>query len=169
MQPSYERQSKVKLVTTIVTVIVIAGIVLITDHLKAKSSATTTATTATTTQPASTATTSQDSSATTSTTSTSAYKDGTYTASSSYYVPHGNEDIAVTLTLKDGVVTSSSITNSEGDRDSAVYQEDFASLYKSYVVGKSISGLKIGVIAGASDTTQGFNDALSQISSKAQA
>jgi hypothetical protein len=42
-------------------------------------------------------------------------------------------------------------------------------VYKSHVVGKNISGLKLGALAGASDTADAFNQAISQITSKAQA
>ena len=114
-------------------------------------------------------TTTNTGSSSTATTANGTYKDGTYTASSSYFVPHSNESIAVSVTLKGGVVTDVSVQNSEGDGESAAYQEDFTASYKSHVVGKKISGLQLSVIAGASDTTQGFNDALSQINSKAQA
>jgi uncharacterized protein with FMN-binding domain len=103
------------------------------------------------------------------TTTTSGYKDGTYTATSQYYVPHSYEEIQVSLTVKNGIVTDSSIQNSEGDRESAQFQEQFTAYYKSYVVGKNLSGLSLSRIAGASDTTQGFNDAVTQIQSKAQA
>lgn len=102
-------------------------------------------------------------------TTSSSYKDGTYTSSSTYYVPHGSESIKVTLTVKSGVVTDSQIENSEGDRESAQYQEDFASVYKSQVVGKNIGNLQLSYVAGASDTTQGFNDALATIRTQAQA
>lgn len=102
-------------------------------------------------------------------TSSTTYKDGTYSSSSTYYVPHGSESIKVTLTVKSGVVTDSSIENSEGDRESIEYQEEFASEYKTYVVGKPISSLQLSYVAGASDTTQGFNDALDKIRSEAQA
>lgn len=98
----------------------------------------------------------------------SSYKDGTYTASSSYYVPHGQESIQVTLTLKNGVVTDSSVTNSETNYESASYQEGFAQEYKSYVVGKNIKDVQLSYVAGASDTTNGFNDAVNSIMSQAQ-
>ncbi len=183
MLETYEQNSKKKLIATALAVLVIAGVVMFADHLKTTNS-TTTNTVAQTTSPTTAATTgdvttpttsdtsastSTSSSTATSTTSPSTYKDGTYTATSEYYVPHGDESIEVSLTVSSSVVTSVSIQNSESDRDSASYQEEFASAYKSYVVGKKISGLKISTIAGASDTTQGFNDALSQIASKAQA
>lgn len=180
MQPEYTRQSTRKLVATIVTIIVVAGIVVFADHLKssastgnsvASTSSQTTPSSGTAGSSSSTSgsTGSSSSSSASSGSSTSGYKDGTYTASSSYYVPHGNESIQVSVTISNGVITSSSVTNSEGDPTSAYFQQDFASSYKSYVVGQKIADLQLGVIAGASDTTQGFNDALSQIQSQAQA
>jgi uncharacterized protein with FMN-binding domain len=177
---THQQHAKTKLVATIATILVIAGVVVFVDHFKAKDSTaassltqTTASTEPTTASPTTTDSTTEatDSSSpsTTTTANTSNYKDGTYTATSNYYVPHGNESIQVSVTLKDGVVTNSSVENSEGDHDSARYQEDFAAAYKSYVVGKKISGLQLNIISGASDTTEGFNDALSQIVSKAQA
>jgi uncharacterized protein with FMN-binding domain len=177
MLNAYEQHSKRKLIATILSIVVIAGSVVVADHIKnatpTADSTQTAATTDTTTSPGTSSTTDTTTPTTTdnssSSTSSSSYKDGTYSASSSYFVPHGNESIEVDLTLKDGVITTASIQNSEGDHESAAYQEDFASAYKSFVVGKKISDLQLGVIAGASDTTQGFEDALSQIASKAQA
>ncbi len=99
---------------------------------------------------------------------TSNYKDGSYTATSNYFVPHGSEAIKVNATLQSGVVASISVSNSENDFDSASYQESFSTAYKSHVLGKKINGLQLDVIAGASDTTQAFNEALSRIASKAQ-
>ena len=97
------------------------------------------------------------------------YKDGTYSASSDYFVPSGNESIKVTLTLKNGIVTNSQLANSENDRESVYYQEEFARQYKNQVVGKSISGIHLSYVAGASDTTQAFTDALNRIMNQAQA
>lgn len=171
MQPTfttYENRSKAKLIATILTIVVVAGVVLVVDHLKSeRTEAATAQQSPTTSQVSVTPTTS--STTTQSTASTSSYKDGTYTDSSSYFVPPGNENIKVTLTLTNGVITGSTITNSEGDPTSAAYQQDFASVYKSYVVGKQIADVRLGVIAGASDTTRGFEAALSQIASQAQA
>lgn len=187
MLTTYEQRSRLKLAATVVSVLVIAGIVLLADHIKADKSTSsvgsqtaTTATTATTAQSSSdtpssstnattTPTTTTTTPSTSSSSSSSGYKDGTYTASSNYYVPHGQEQIKVSLTIQNGAVTSASIQNSEGDNDSARYQEDFAASYKSYVVGHKISGLQISIVAGASDTSQGFNDAVSQIQSQAKA
>ena len=171
MPAPYEPRSKAKLTATLATIIVVAGVVIFVDHLKSKSSGATT--TAAGTSEVATATNSRPTSSTstesTASTATSAYKDGTYMASENYFVPSGYEQLKVTLTLNKGVVSSSSIANSEGDPDSAAFQEDFASMYKTYVVGKQITGLRLGVIAGASDTTDAFDRAVSQIASQAQA
>lgn len=181
MLTTYEQHSKRKLAATVLSMIVIAGVVVLADHFKSTGSTLASKvaqTTSSMTPPSSdsmTATPStgdQSSSSTNSSSSSnssSSFKDGTYTASSDYYVPHGDESIQVSLTLSNGTIASASIKNSEGDRTSAAFQEDFAASYKQYVVGKNISSLRLGVIAGASDTTQGFADALSQIASKAQA
>lgn len=98
----------------------------------------------------------------------SAYRDGVYTASANYYVPHGDESIKVTLALQNGVVTSSSIQNSQGNPVSASFQLGFAASYKSYVLGKDISSLELSYVSGASDTTQGFDNALAQIRTQAK-
>ncbi len=174
MQPDVRYKSNIKLITTVISIIVVAGVVLLADHLKAKKINTVSSSSQIASVPVSQPTATIDNSPSASSNNsspatTSTYKDGTYNASSDYYVPHGNENIKVSLTLKNGVITNTSITNSEGNDDSARFQEDFASVYKQYVVGKSITGLKLGAISGASDTVQGFNDAVNQIITKAQA
>lgn len=170
MLDTYEKQPRNKLTVTIVAVLVVASIVLAADYLKTHRSDTADDA-VTTTQSSSTASTSSAApttgSSTTATTS-GTYKDGTYTASETYRVPHGTESITVSATLQDGAVTATTVKNSENDFDSARYQEDFSAGYKSHVVGKKIDGLSISIIAGASDTTEAFNNALEQIASQAQ-
>lgn len=166
MLQTYEQHSRRKLLATVLSVVVIAGAVVFADHLKTMESGKTN--TLTTTMPATAQPVSNTSGSAAAPATTSAYKDGTYTASSDYFVPHGNENIQVSLTLSGGVVTNASIQNSESNDVSASFQQDFAATYKSFVVGKKISGLKLNIISGASDTTQGFNDAVSQIASKAR-
>lgn len=161
----------------VATVMVLLAVVLVTFGVKAyekrqksATSLTTAPSTNTTLTPTdTTASAPTDTQQSSSPTTTSSFKDGAYTASSDYYVPHGAENISVTLSIKNGVVTNSSISNSETNPESAQFQEDFASQYKSYVVGKSISGLRLSYVAGASDTAQGFNDAVQQIQTQAQA
>jgi hypothetical protein len=171
---TYEQHSTGKLTATLLSVMVIAGLVVIVDQIK---SDTYTATnhSHTTSAPATAV-------AVTPVTPTAAapaaanpppvasgYTDGTFKATSDYYVPSGDETVQVTVTLRNGSISDASIKNSETNSVSSRYQEDFASVYKSYVVGKKISRLQIGAIAGASYTSQGFSDAISQIAAKAKA
>lgn len=169
-----QRRDKIqRTAATVVVVAIIVAVVLI-DRLKTSELASATATTTplVTSQPSvSTSPTSQATStpSPTSQVASTTYKNGTYTAQSNYSVPHSNEAIQVSLTVTNDVVTSVGIENTEGDPTSADYQEQFAAEYKSHVVGKSLSGLAISTIAGASDTTQGFNNALRSIRSQANA
>ncbi|MDB5160541.1 MAG: hypothetical protein JWO99_804 [Candidatus Saccharibacteria bacterium] len=156
-------------VTSGIVVIIAVVLVTIASAVSANEKKQQTATTANQTTSASIgATTSTTTTPSTSASSTT-YKDGTYTASNQYYVPHGYEDIKVTLTVKSGVVADSTVVNSENDRESQIFQEDFASAYKSYVVGKNIDGLNLSSVAGASDTTNGFNSAVNDIQNQAKA
>lgn len=95
------------------------------------------------------------------------YKDGTYTALGNYISPGGREEFSVSLTLKDGVVTDSSVNPGSPIPTSVQFQEQFANGYKQFVIGKSIADLKVGKVAGSSLTPVGFNDAVEKI--KAQA
>ena len=103
------------------------------------------------------------------TTVASNYKNGTYTATGSYDSPAGMESINVSITLNNGIVTASSVTNMAGDRTSSRYQTRFIGGYQPYVVGKSIDSIKLGVISGSSLTPIGFNNALATIKAKAKA
>lgn len=172
MPPTYEKHAAKRVTATILTLLIVAGSVVLIDHLESAPTASaskifTPTTTSTTTSQAPSTTTTPTTTSTN--TATAAYKDGTYSAAINYYVPNGYEAIKVSLTLQNGNITSSSVQNSEGDPTSAAFQQDFASSYKSYVVGKSLNNLQLSVIAGASDTTRAFADALSQIANQAQA
>lgn len=96
------------------------------------------------------------------------YKDGTYTATGNYSSPGGNENITVTVTLKGGVIIDTSTVAGATDLDSKEYQEEFISGYQSLVVGKNISSVSLSRVSGSSLTSEGFNNALSQIKSQAQ-
>jgi uncharacterized protein with FMN-binding domain len=98
----------------------------------------------------------------------SRYKDGTYTATGSYDSPGGPDQIGVTLTLANGVITSVSVNPMPGDRTSSRYQSKFVSGYQPYVIGKNIDSLHLGVISGSSLTPIGFNDALDKIKAQAK-
>jgi uncharacterized protein with FMN-binding domain len=103
------------------------------------------------------------------TTQSSGYKDGTYTASASYGVPHGQNSIEVSITLKNGTVTSVKNTHGYSDRESGRYIDSFDTAIESSVVGAAIEGLSLSRVAGASLTTYGFDDALASIANQAKA
>lgn len=157
---------------TVLTVAALAGGILLADHLKQGDATGSPTLGLGSTTPSSSSDNSSggsSSSGSSSTASGGSYKDGTYTATSSYFVPHGQETIQVTLTVKNNTVTSAQIQNSESDPTSADFQQSFAAEYQSQVVGKPLADLQLDVVAGASDTTQGFNQAVSQIASLAKA
>ncbi|HKU18821.1 MAG TPA: hypothetical protein VJP80_06135 [Candidatus Saccharimonadales bacterium] len=167
---SYQKKILATLAVLVVTVVIVLGVKALTKQETAAASLRSD-TGASSTQSASASTTSSSSSsvAPSSATSTSGYKDGTYTAAGSYDSPAGIEDIKVTVTLQAGVVTATSAQNEANDRQSQQFQADFISSYKQYVVGRNISSLQLTNVAGASLTSQGFNDAIDQIKSQAKA
>jgi hypothetical protein len=99
---------------------------------------------------------------------TANYKDGTYSASGSYVSPGGTERISVSVTVKDGVVTDSTVSQVANNRESEEYQAKFRNNYKSQVVGKKLSSISLSRVSGSSLTSGGFNDALDTIKSQAQ-
>ncbi len=102
------------------------------------------------------------------TTTTSAYKDGTYSAVGNYVSPGGAEDVKVSLTLKDGIVTNSTFEANSPRPISARFQKQFGEGYKTLVVGQPIADLKLGAVSGSSLTPMGFNDAVAKIQAQAK-
>lgn len=104
------------------------------------------------------------------TTSSGSYKDGQYSTTIHYGVPHGGSNsITVNLTVKDGAVTAVSTANSYQDGESGMYIDSFKSGLSGAVVGKSLGDLSISYVGGASLTSIAFNDALDTIRSDAKA
>lgn len=167
MLDSYRQQSKLKLASTVISIAFVAGLVGLANAIRPAT--TTSAFKATPTSQMSTGRKEPVANNNSGQASSSGYKDGSYTATSYYYVPHSQEGIQVNLQLSNGIIKDVSVRNTESDPVSASYQEGFASSYKSYVVGQKIDQLNLGTISGASDTTQGFDDAINQIISRAQA
>lgn len=96
------------------------------------------------------------------------YGDGTYSATGSYQTPGGREQIGVKITVKNGTVTDASLTEMGQTGEAQEYQSRFASEYKSHIVGKNISEIKLDRVAGSSLTSAGFNDAINNIAKQAQ-
>jgi uncharacterized protein with FMN-binding domain len=99
----------------------------------------------------------------------SAYKDGTYSAKGSYQSPGGQESVSVSVTLKGGVVSDSTVTTTGNNPTGKMYQEKFISGYKSQVTGKNIDDIQLSKVSGSSLTSGGFNNALEQIKTEAKA
>jgi hypothetical protein len=91
------------------------------------------------------------------------FNDGVYSATGSYMSPGGKDEIDVNLTLKDNVIADINATAKPGDDVSKKYMKMFTDNYKSLVVGKNISELKLDKVSGSSLTSIGFNDAINQI------
>lgn len=97
-----------------------------------------------------------------------AYKDGTYTAVGNYTSPGGQEELGVTLTVDNGVVTASEVEVKATRPISKERQTDFANNYESLVVGKSIDEISLSKVSGSSLSPKGFNDAVEKIKTQAQ-
>lgn len=93
----------------------------------------------------------------------SAYQDGTYSNTVSYYVPKGSNDLTAKVTVTGGTVTAVSVDHKYSDHQSGMYIDSFDSTLQDAVVGKSIEGLSLGRIGGATLTTQAFDDAITAI------
>jgi len=100
--------------------------------------------------------------------SSSVYKDGTYSATGSYMSPGGYQQLGVSVTLKNDIIESASVTNMASDGRSERYQNMFISGYQQYVVGKNIASVYLTKVSGSSLTPSGFDDALTQIKSQAK-
>lgn len=96
------------------------------------------------------------------------YANGTYTAIGTYPIPNGKlEEIRVTLTLTDGVVTDVNYTSNPEEKGSIANQAKFSAGYKAEVVGKNIDEINLTVVNGSSLTPMGFMDALKQVKQQA--
>jgi cytoskeletal protein RodZ len=97
---------------------------------------------------------------------TNTYKNGTYRTQSSYRTPDGTYQMDVSLTISNDKITASTLSfDADGSRDG--YSKRFSSSYQSQIVGKSLEGLSVSRVGGASLTTRAFNTALSSIRSQA--
>lgn len=90
-------------------------------------------------------------------------KDGEYSAVADYPNPGGVSKLKVELTLVGAVVTALTVTPQATDATSRQYQQKFAGGINALVVGKPITELKVGAVAGSSLTQKGFEPAISEI------
>lgn len=125
----------------------------------------------TSTRSSSSGSSSSSSSGSTSATSTSdtssSYTDGIYKTDESYQSPGGQEEIAVSVTVKNDLIAAVSVTSVKSEGQGAQYQAQFESAISSAVVGKSLASLSVSTVAGSSLTSSAFNAALDAIRSDA--
>jgi len=95
--------------------------------------------------------------------------DGTYTVTGGYQSPNGPETVVVTLSIADGIVTEAVVEPQATNATSSRYQGQFAEGIAEEVVGKPLAEVEVTRVAGSSLTGRGFNEALDQIRSEAQA
>lgn len=100
-------------------------------------------------------------------TTTGSYTDGEYTESANYQSPNGTEEVEVTVTLADGVITAVEVVGDGDNPNSKRYQTEFADGIADVVVGKSIDEISVDKVAGSSLTSAGFNDAIDAIKADA--
>jgi len=99
--------------------------------------------------------------------STTSYKDGAYNVTANYLTPAGREDMGVSVVIAGGKVVSAVATVMGKDKTSINLQNRFAGGINTEVAGKDLKDLSVGVVAGASLASSGFNDALNQIRAQA--
>lgn len=98
----------------------------------------------------------------------SVYKDGVYSATGNYVSPGGAEEVGVTVTLKDDIITTVEVALNSPRPTSQEFQGIFAANYKPLVLGKNIDDVELSKVSGSSLTSQGFNDALLKIKTEAK-
>jgi len=99
---------------------------------------------------------------------TGPYADGTYSATERYG-PIGEDSVAVTLTLDDGVVTDVAVVGDALLPRSADYQSAFVEVVEGAVVGRDVDDAHVDVLAGASKTSATFNRAVDAVREQAAA
>jgi len=97
------------------------------------------------------------------------FADGTYTATGGYRSPNGSETIIVTVSVADGIVTEATVDPQATNSSSVRYQGEFAGGFAGEVVDKPLAEVEVTRVAGSSLTGRGFNEAMDQIRSEAQA
>jgi uncharacterized protein with FMN-binding domain len=96
------------------------------------------------------------------------YKNGTYNTIGNYVSPGGAEEIDVTVTLKDDIITDATVVSKAFRPNSVKFQGQFISGFKTLVVGKKIDDVMLDKVSGSSLTPKGFNDALAEIKAEAK-
>ena len=97
---------------------------------------------------------------------TGKYRDGTYNVDNQPD-PSGKDTIDVTVKVAQGDITGVTVVGHTSNDISKKHQAAFIEAIPGVVVGKPLKGLKVDKVAGASWTTQAFNDALANARTQA--
>lgn len=154
MEERKDHKAIITFIAIVVIAIIVVTAVVASPKKKVTNSATATGTSNKTSQPTPVA--------------TASFKNGSYSATGSYESPGGNEQLTVHVTLQNGVVTAASVDSGAQDPEASEYQGMFISGYKAQVIGKNITAIHLSRVSGSSLTSQGFNDAISQIENQAK-
>ncbi|WP_250708179.1 FMN-binding protein, partial [Actinomyces sp. 217892] len=98
------------------------------------------------------------------------YADGEYTSTQTYGVLDDlleQDSIDVTVTLADGVVTEVEVVGHPFAERSKDYMQDFVNEVAGEVVGRSVEQAHVTALAGASKTSDAFNEAIDAIAAQA--
>lgn len=95
------------------------------------------------------------------------YKDGTYEATGNYTSPAQEEEVDITITVENGVVTAATFDGKATNPTSMKMQGLFSEGFEEEVVGKPINEIDLTVVNGSSLTPKGFMDALEQVKTEA--
>lgn len=98
----------------------------------------------------------------------STFRNGDYTATGRYLTPGGNESILVSVQVRDGVVTSAAARTEASSPTARQFQDQFRVQIAAHAVARPLASLSVSVVASASLTTTGFNDALDRIRVEAE-
>lgn len=94
--------------------------------------------------------------------------DGQYQAIGAYQSPAGDEEIGVTITIQDNIVTDASVEVLAENEISVQMQSLFQEGFADEVIGKNITEVELDKVNGSSLTSVGFNKAVDQIIEQAQ-
>ena len=99
-----------------------------------------------------------------------AYKNGTYTVTTTYVAPsRTTHEVTATVQILNDVITEAKINyGGEAHQTSSQYQSRFSQSYQSEVVGKKLDSISLTRVGGASLTTGAYNQALTQVKTQAR-
>lgn len=96
------------------------------------------------------------------------YRNGTYSALGRYISPAGGEEVYITLTIENDVVSEATFEGRAGHPTSRTLQNLFAEGFSGQVIGRPLDEVNLDVVNGSSLTSRGFNEAVEKIRTEAK-